>query len=385
MRLLQAAQCISEIRTFQLGQEVVLVQEERGMLEQWHETGVRMRFKVMQWRAEGCNGEVWVVQLQRVEQEVPSTAPDAEGGEVSAGLKEGGMYALKVARLYSNLPAWMAADTDSVTHLYQVTGSYRLEHVVMESCRGCGMVVQGYAYGLVTVGTVQTPALLMELADGDVQRVIEPQPEVAAPMDAMEAWRAVVQMTYGLDQLHEKAKAIHRDLKPSNVMMFRDPKSGKTAYKLADFGTAFILEHVGSLVPKGCVEGTRGFMAPEQLEGRVQGIQLDTFQLAELLMSLRTGKLPFFHLPIATPATAAAVAKRRTYEEVVSCGHYSHLEPTEMEFLQRCLAYDWLERPLASELWQSDPYIRYGPAALQAKIIKDLAKFQSLLGIRPPV
>ena len=87
-------------------------------------------------------------------------------------------------------------------------------------------------------------------------------------------------------------------------------------------------------------------------------VQVDTWALGCLLLTLRTALPPFWHL-LALEDEAAAAA-RRTYEEVLSCGHYSHLESVELDLLQQCLVQDWMERPCAETLLLEHAYFRDG-------------------------
>ncbi|HEX4070686.1 MAG TPA: serine/threonine-protein kinase, partial [Planctomycetaceae bacterium] len=127
----------------------------------------------------------------------------------------------------------------------------------------------------------------------------EPVPEAAAAT-------LVATLAAALDYAHEHG-IIHRDLKPSNVLLV--PKSGgdyvpsggendvlNLVPKIADFGLAKLLESSAAETRSGLVLGTPGYMAPEQVEGRLGAIgpQTDIHALGVILYEMLTGRPPFF-------------------------------------------------------------------------------------------
>ena len=110
--------------------------------------------------------------------------------------------------------------------------------------------------------------------------------------------------------------------------------------------------------------GTKAYMAPEQLLGQKHGVQVDSWQMGCLLMYLRTGLSPFSHLP--ADLDLPALAARRTYEEVLSCGLFNHLDDVEHAFLKQCLVHDWQQRPTVDQLYQTG-YLLKGPLCVQAR------------------
>ena len=78
------------------------------------------------------------------------------------------------------------------------------------------------------------------------------------PMDPARAVRLTIEIAQALCAAHD-AHVIHRDLKPENVMV---TTSG--AVKVIDFGIARIDNADGRTTSPLMLEGTIGYMAPEQ-------------------------------------------------------------------------------------------------------------------------
>lgn len=84
---------------------------------------------------------------------------------------------------------------------------------------------------------------------------------------------------------------VHRDLKPCNVLLPDAPTSDAGVVKLTDFGVARLIGE-DRLTLTGDVIGTAAYMAPEQAEGRVAGVEADLYSLALVLYEALTGVNP---------------------------------------------------------------------------------------------
>jgi serine/threonine-protein kinase len=92
------------------------------------------------------------------------------------------------------------------------------------------------------------------------------------------------------------AGIIHRDIKPENIMV-----TGETTAKLLDFGLAQRVGEIDELpaptvtlvTAPGSVVGTVGYMAPEQLQGRVADQRADLFALGAVLHEMLSGQAAF--------------------------------------------------------------------------------------------
>lgn len=106
------------------------------------------------------------------------------------------------------------------------------------------------------------------------------------------AWQAqtvLIGAAKGLDYLHVNGW-IHRDVKPDNFII-----SGESHVKIIDFALAQkkktgLAKLLGG---KSKVQGTRSYMAPEQIRGQAVDERADIYSFGCLMFEVLTGKLPF--------------------------------------------------------------------------------------------
>lgn len=129
--------------------------------------------------------------------------------------------------------------------------------------------------------------------DGEEVEATGPR-RVAQPPRFHEArLRAVLtQVVVGLEALH-RAGRVHRDVKPSNVVIEAD--SGRAV--LLDFGLARGTE-LHSTDSGRAIEGTAGYMSPEQAQGTLATPASDWYALGVMLFEALTGRLPFEGSPL---------------------------------------------------------------------------------------
>ena len=107
-------------------------------------------------------------------------------------------------------------------------------------------------------------------------------------LDFAQAMKIFRQVCDALTYAHQEG-IIHRDIKPANILI-----SERGDAKVADFGLARPLDGQGAdrLTGSREVVGTRGYMAPELLEGNEGDHRVDVYAMGVLLYELLTGELP---------------------------------------------------------------------------------------------
>jgi eukaryotic-like serine/threonine-protein kinase len=153
--------------------------------------------------------------------------------------------------------------------------------------------------------------------------------------------RYLAQAADGLAKAHA-AGIIHRDLKPDNIMVTRDGFA-----KVLDFGLAKLTEKNQSLetqvktavlreeTREGTVLGTVGYMAPEQVEGKVVDARADIFSFGCILYEAITRQKPFLG------KSDVDVMHNILHAEPVSISELAPDVPVELRrTVRRCLAKD---------------------------------------------
>ena len=147
------------------------------------------------------------------------------------------------------------------------------------------------------------------------------------PLPEPALWPLLAGLVEALQAIHA-CGVVHRDLKPANVLLAADGP------RVIDFGIARAVDGT-SLTAAGVVFGTRGYMSPEQAEGRGAGPASDVFALGCVLAYAAAGMGPF------GTGTAAAILYRVVHAEPVLDG----VPPRLREVIAGCLAKDPAARP----------------------------------------
>jgi len=124
--------------------------------------------------------------------------------------------------------------------------------------------------------------IVMEYVEGQTLR------EIVQAMGAL-SLPAVLDITHAcagaLTYAHEQG-VLHRDIKPENIMISTD-----MLLKLLDFGLAIKVSRGHER--NDYIEGSPGYLSPEQLHGRPLDARTDVFSLAAVVCELLTGKRAF--------------------------------------------------------------------------------------------
>lgn len=97
------------------------------------------------------------------------------------------------------------------------------------------------------------------------------------------------QMIAGIGAIHDGG-VIHRDIKPNNVML--EYTRGELCCTIMDFGLARLHGSETTVLTRGLVAGTPGYIAPELLRGQCPSAATDVFALGVLLHQVLTGEHP---------------------------------------------------------------------------------------------
>jgi tetratricopeptide (TPR) repeat protein len=132
------------------------------------------------------------------------------------------------------------------------------------------------------------PFLAMELIQGvSLQEFVRSRPD---PRTRLELF---IQICDAVEHAHQKG-VIHRDLKPANILV---TSAGQA--KILDFGVARATDADAPLTTMHTqaaqVLGTIPYMSPEQVAGRVEGLDTrsDVYSLGVILYELLAGRLPY--------------------------------------------------------------------------------------------
>jgi serine/threonine protein kinase len=98
---------------------------------------------------------------------------------------------------------------------------------------------------------------------------------------------AMVHSVLGLVSIHE-ANGFHRDIKPDNLLVSGDLLDGASVVKLADFGVAHLPSPDTGPITQTCW-GTRGYTAPEVVNGQPYTDKADVYSLGITAIEILSG------------------------------------------------------------------------------------------------
>ena len=335
----------------------------------------------------GGNGTVWHVRRNR--QAATATGAVAGSGEPpialgssssgsssGSGSREVGAecdlpqdMALKVAKRYADCADEYCMKTSQQQHCLIMECGMRREALALYKCRSSSStcVLKCFARGKVlTSNGEELPCLLLELSPyGSLEDVVRPG-NIPVSMSPVSTSDVIRQIIFNLYRVHDH-KVIHRDVKASNVLLFGPPTAPMSRLKLADFGSARIMDDIDDLAKTWCA-GTPVLRAPEMRAGCWHDTRVDTFMLGMLLLEVRYGYTPFWYLLLPPPPGICSEDWQERFETLYieilrnDCPYnidgfmpgWQKLDRLELEFVHTCLKHDCAERPSALELLESD-------------------------------
>lgn len=187
-------------------------------------------------------------------------------------------------------------------------------------------------------GLIQPPTSLwvvMEFMDAGALNEIIENLEVGAFSEANIA-TITHQTLLCLDYIH-KLDIIHRDIKSDNVLLSRDGR-----VKVADFGYS---AHSG----KGhhTFVGTPYWMAPEIINARAYGIEIDIWSLGIMVIELVDKDPPMMH-----KAPAPAMYEIAKFKQRPMCAREDEISSSLQDFLNKALTVEPRSRATSEQLLQ---------------------------------
>jgi len=198
---------------------------------------------------------------------------------------------------------------------------------------------------------------------------------------ALELWEKVnilLQIAEGLQYAHDRG-VVHRDIKPANVMLLENG-----VVKVLDFGIARLTdpEMTQHMTATGLVQGTFGYLAPEQLEGAKGDPVSDIFSFGVVCYETLTGVQPF-----QANTLVHAVNLIANFDPAPVGKFVRNCPPRLQEIVQRAIAKDPARRYLSLrelilDLAPVEVYLRTGRAGELAGEAESLLKKGNPAGAR---
>jgi hypothetical protein len=227
-------------------------------------------------------------------------------------------------------------------------GATRADRLAVEA-RAAASIDHRAIVGIHDVGVADgIPYVAMELVDGETLRSVL----AAGALGVAREQALTFELVDGLAAAHARG-VVHRDLKPENLVIAR------AGLRILDFGLARLADATAlDATEPGVVQGTAGYMAPEQARGEAADTRADVFAAGAIGYELATGRRAF---PGATHAERLAATLRDT-PPLDALGELAPI-------LARCLAKEPRDRfqSAADLAWALRTTPQPPPAALVAR------------------
>lgn len=156
--------------------------------------------------------------------------------------------------------------------------------------------------------------------------------DLVPPMPMGKLVPVLARATMGLMHMHRRG-VYHADLKPSNIML---GKRGEV--KIIDFGLAHVKGE-----PKGRIQGTPEYMAPETAHGKIINERTDIFNFGATMYRLTTLKPP----PTTISSSDSVKINEKTWKLLLKPVHELNLSvPKKLSnLIHQCLSFNPEARP----------------------------------------
>jgi len=167
--------------------------------------------------------------------------------------------------------------------------------------------------------------LLIEYVNG---KTLDTIPRLSIPRLV----QVFVKVAAGMVHMHRQG-VFHADLKPNNILLSR---AGDV--KIIDFGLAWIKGQ-----PKGRVQGTPEYMAPEQARNSMVNERTDIYNFGATMYRLVTWRLPPSTLASADGLAMDAKTFKNILKPVAECN--AEAPPNLCRLIHSCLEFNAHKRP----------------------------------------
>jgi serine/threonine protein kinase len=141
-----------------------------------------------------------------------------------------------------------------------------------------------------------------------------------------------VKIAAGLVHMHRR-NVYHADVKPNNILLSR---AGDV--KIIDYGLAWIKGE-----PKGRLQGTPQYMAPEQIKSGIVNERTDIYNFAATMYRLTTWRLPPDLGLVVSDLQITSKSWKRLLKPVPECNPEAPAELADL--IHACLAFNPKRRP----------------------------------------
>eukprot|EP00808_Paulinella_micropora_P022862 g1069.t1 len=183
--------------------------------------------------------------------------------------------------------------------------------------------------------------MVMEYCYTDLHEALARMEKEGKPYSHDEVALVTYRVAQALQYIHSQG-VVHRDLKPENILVTGD---GRTDIKVADFGSAGILEGKECLLT---IEGSPSYVAPEVLLGKGYGPKVDVWAVGVIVYRILSRTLPF-----DAPSMAAKFQKIKKGEYSFPDDVWKTIDPTgegPIDFIKKLLVVDPKQRLSAGDI-----------------------------------